>query len=361
MNKPYTQSCIWSTLLLGILVSGCAGDPVASDPNTSLMQNPPAATQVTVSKEKSTEMDAAAPEGQSPKMIGTAKQMHTKNEAVHAIEEANRAISRAVKIDGLWRDTEKYLKNAEMALAGGDFSLAYELAAVAKDQAESGINQAYLELAKHMVERVKHSEDSTNTHMLAKIASAESAYLRNDGSEAYTIATGLMAEVAAADKRMVNRTIAQRSKPEKELVKETPQDKEPIKHDTTAKQMELVPARMIKASMSPPIVPIQTPGPEVKLPDRYQVLAGDSLWNISGKPKIYNNPYQWPLIFKANRRKISDPDLIQPGQILTIERSAPEVEIKAAIAHAKTRGAWSVGILEDLDKAYLIQSDVASR
>ena len=38
--------------------------------------------------------------------------------------------------------------------------------------------------------------------------------------------------------------------------------------------------------------------------DSYTVVRGDNLWNISGKSSIYGDPYQWPLIYKANRDQI---------------------------------------------------------
>ncbi len=87
--------------------------------------------------------------------------------------------------------------------------------------------------------------------------------------------------------------------------------------------------------------------------DMYTVNPGDSLWAISGKGEIYGNPYQWPLIYKANRSKIKDADLIYPGQQFDIDRSASEMDINAAIEHARTRGAWSLGVVEDSDMAYL--------
>lgn len=85
----------------------------------------------------------------------------------------------------------------------------------------------------------------------------------------------------------------------------------------------------------------------------YSVVPGDNLWSISAKGDIYGDPYQWPLIYKANRNKIEDADLIYPGQQLDINRSASSAEIDAAINHARTRGAWSLGVTEDSDMAYL--------
>jgi len=85
----------------------------------------------------------------------------------------------------------------------------------------------------------------------------------------------------------------------------------------------------------------------------YMVEMGDNLWNISGKEDIYGNPYQWPLIYKANREQIRDADLIHPGQDLTIVRDMSDDEVDAAVNHAKTRGAWTLGEVEASDTAYL--------
>lgn len=87
--------------------------------------------------------------------------------------------------------------------------------------------------------------------------------------------------------------------------------------------------------------------------DNYTVVRGDNLWNISGKSTIYGDPYQWPLIYKANRSQIKDPDLIFPGQNFAIDRNASSSEIDAAINHARTRGAWSVGDVEQSDLDFL--------
>jgi nucleoid-associated protein YgaU len=87
--------------------------------------------------------------------------------------------------------------------------------------------------------------------------------------------------------------------------------------------------------------------------DSYTVVRGDSLWGISAMSEIYGNPYQWPLIYKANRDKIKDADLIYPGQQFDIERNASAMDIDAAINHARTRGAWSLGVVEESDMAYL--------
>ena len=87
----------------------------------------------------------------------------------------------------------------------------------------------------------------------------------------------------------------------------------------------------------------------------YTVVKGDNLWNISAKDTIYGNPYHWPLIYKANADQINDPDLIFPGQEFGINRMNSDDEVAKAVSHAKNRGAWAVGTVEDSDTSYLAQ------
>ena len=86
----------------------------------------------------------------------------------------------------------------------------------------------------------------------------------------------------------------------------------------------------------------------------YLVENGDNLWNIAGQDSTYGNPYQWPLIYKANLGQIKDADLIFPGQSFNIPK-AKAGESAAAIEHAKNRGAWTLGETEASDLDYLAQ------
>jgi LysM repeat protein len=85
----------------------------------------------------------------------------------------------------------------------------------------------------------------------------------------------------------------------------------------------------------------------------YTVQKGDNLWNIAGRADIYDNAYQWPLIYRTNQAKIRDADLIFPGQAFSIDRNPSSADVSAAVNHAKTRGAWVLGQVEASDKAYL--------
>lgn len=48
----------------------------------------------------------------------------------------------------------------------------------------------------------------------------------------------------------------------------------------------------------------------------YTVVEGDSLWKIAGE--LLDDPTEWPSIWGQNADQIEDPDLIFPGQVLTI-------------------------------------------
>ncbi len=54
----------------------------------------------------------------------------------------------------------------------------------------------------------------------------------------------------------------------------------------------------------------------------YTVGKNDSLWRIANKH--YGDPYKWPVILRANKDKIPNPNLIYPGQELQI----PQIKIR---------------------------------
>lgn len=55
-------------------------------------------------------------------------------------------------------------------------------------------------------------------------------------------------------------------------------------------------------------------------PNRWNVRHGDSLWRISSQDQIYGDGAQWRRIYDSNRGRIQNPDLIFPGQELSIPR-----------------------------------------
>lgn len=70
---------------------------------------------------------------------------------------------------------------------------------------------------------------------------------------------------------------------------------------------------------APSVGPISKPKPKASTPKvsrTYTVKKGDSLWAIA--KKYYGDGSKWPRIFDANRSKIKNPNLIYPGQKLSI-------------------------------------------
>ena len=65
---------------------------------------------------------------------------------------------------------------------------------------------------------------------------------------------------------------------------------------------------------------MSTPASPVEQERTYTVVAGDSLSKIAKNE--YGDASKWQQIYAANKSTISNPDLIHPGQVLTIPRDA---------------------------------------
>jgi len=75
--------------------------------------------------------------------------------------------------------------------------------------------------------------------------------------------------------------------------------------------------------------------PAKKPAQKYVVVRGDTLWDISAKSKIYSDNFLWPLLFKANRDQIEDPDIIEVGQELLVRKDWSKAEMNDARQKAK--------------------------
>ncbi len=71
---------------------------------------------------------------------------------------------------------------------------------------------------------------------------------------------------------------------------------------------------------------VATPQP-TPVSQKYTVKEGDTLWAISNQTGVYSDSFLWPEIFKTDRDQILDPDMITPGQVLTITQGLSEGQV----------------------------------
>jgi nucleoid-associated protein YgaU len=91
-----------------------------------------------------------------------------------------------------------------------------------------------------------------------------------------------------------------------------------------------------KAPEDTQVAMVATPTPQAVAPaeQKYVVQKGDTLWAIAYQHGIYGNSFEWPLIFKADRDQIQDPDEIVPGQVLLIQQGQTTTQVNNAIQEA---------------------------
>lgn len=87
--------------------------------------------------------------------------------------------------------------------------------------------------------------------------------------------------------------------------------------------------KRMEGAEAPANAPVATPVASTPSTS-YSVEKGDCLWNIAGKSDIYSDSFAWPLLLKANRDEIQDPDLIYPNQVLKVEKDISASEMSEA-------------------------------
>ena len=102
-----------------------------------------------------------------------------------ALDSARTAIKNAKSHDWIWRDTEKFLKQAEEAARQGDDAKAIKLANKARSQAELAVNQYYLEKAKPMLAKAQASRLTAEQKQI--VEEAKKAIRDAQGRKAYDL------------------------------------------------------------------------------------------------------------------------------------------------------------------------------
>jgi len=235
---------------------------------------------------------------ESTQVIGPAVTQATEIKKVQSLEEINSMISEKLK------DAKELLNQANIAYQSGEYDKGYELAEKAKQIAAEIENlnlnkKAILKIdeAKEVIARAEEME--AQKYAPEELANAKSSLLSaqnfleekkfNDSiknaEDSINYAKASIAKVEEIKKKEEEAKLAKKE--------ELPAQKEPLKQKGVYKIMKTYTVRLI--------------------PERR-----DCLWRIAEYKFIYGDPWKWPIIYKANKDQIKDPDLIYPGQVFDI-------------------------------------------
>jgi nucleoid-associated protein YgaU len=152
---------------------------------------------------------------------------------------------------------------------------------------------------------------------------------RELSSTALKLSDQIKARLAEEQRLLTEKIAREAAEAEIKAKSAPPVLKEPIR--VPVLQPEIKPAPVTV----PERTPVAEPEPEPELVTHIVVVEEETLAAISARKEVYQDSFLWPLIYKANRDQIKDPQQIFPGQILLIPRDKTAEEIAAARQEAK--------------------------
>jgi len=121
-----------------------------------------------------------------------------------------------------------------------------------------------------------------------------------------------------------------------------PQDHSQAGAVTPEPTPEQTPEQASVATLEPTLAPTDAPTPvpeAVATPEgewgSFTIESGNSLWMIAGQSDVLGDSMLWPILYKANRDEIADPDLIQPDQVLKYPTNPSDAQKAEAVREAE--------------------------
>ncbi len=98
-----------------------------------------------------------------------------------------------------------------------------------------------------------------------------------------------------------------------------------------AESVPIQPTQVSASSASPPAMAAPVARlPELRrdAPDRYTLKAGDTLWGLSSR--FLKDPWRWPELWKMNSARIDNPNSLQVGQVLLLDRGTATLAVETS-------------------------------
>ena len=304
--------------------------------------------------------------------------------AALALARAKAALAAAEQMGALSDEARDSLARAEAAAAAGEPRRAQALAEQAKLRAEEDVSRAQearraaeerrrreTAEARELLESLRLRQEEMDPGQRRRLVQAEAALDLGQVGRARELLTGLAEELGPPSPPREPGAEAPEAAPARgtaeggaaagaAAVTEAPA---PRAAASPAEHVEQVEAREAPSGKAPEALAegsagaaaARRPGPQggKAAVDRYRVRPGDHLWGIAARPEVYGDARRWPLLFKANRERIRDADLIHPGLELEVARDASPEEVAAALLFERLREGWQLGVVEPIDRAYL--------